>query len=317
MPGIRTGVVTDTAVVGSAWLDHARRVEDSGVDTLLIRDHFAVDAFGPQLAPFSALASAAAVTERLQVGTLVLSNDFRHPVIVAHEAASLHEISGGRFELGMGAGWYEPEYDAAGMTFDRAGRRIDRLEEALTIITGLLAGDRVDFAGEFYRIDDLDLSVLPQRHGRPKLLVGAGGPRMLALAARYADVVGVLPAPITASDGGEDPDDRLPAAFDQKLSALRTAAGDRFARLEISAFVTIRVTDHRRSDTEQLIAERGWSGLEVEQVWEMPTVFIGSATQIREDILLRRERFGLSYLVTSDQDLPTLARLLATSPGCR
>lgn len=313
MQGIRLGVVTETALSGSAWLDHVRRVEDSGVDSLLVRDHFTGDAFGPQFAPFSALATAGAITERLRIGTLVLDNDFRHPVIVAHEAASLHDLSGGRFELGMGAGWYEPEYVAAGMSFDPAGRRIDRLEEALTIISGLLAGDRVHFEGEFYRIDGLDLSVLPQRRGRPKLLIGAGGPRMLALAARYADVVGLLPAPITASQDSDDPRDRLPASFDRKLSVLETAAGQRFPHLEVSAFVTIRITDHRRSGTEQLIADRGWGGIQVDQVWEMPTVFIGSEGQIRDDMLHRRERFGLSYLVTSDQDLHTLARLLATS----
>src|SRR6185437_2609627 len=105
---------------------------------LLIRDHFSAGAVWPQLAPFSALAAAAAMTGHLRVGTMVLCNDFRHPAIVAHEAASLHHLSGGRFELGLGAGWYEPEYRAAGIAFDPAGRRIDRLEESLTIIRELL-----------------------------------------------------------------------------------------------------------------------------------------------------------------------------------
>ena len=112
---IRFGVVSESVLDGPAWADHARRVEDAGVGSLLIRDHFSAGAFGQQLAPFSALAAAAAVTTRLHVGTLVLSNDFRHPAIVAHEAASLHHLSGGRFELGIGAGWYQPEYSAAGI----------------------------------------------------------------------------------------------------------------------------------------------------------------------------------------------------------
>src|SRR6516225_10390717 len=141
---------------GGAWLDFARRVEDSGVDVLLLRDHFSAGAFGQQLAPFSALAAAAAVTSRLHVGTLVLSNDFRHPAIVAHEAASLHLVSGGRFELGIGAGWYQPEYTAAGIAFDTAGRRIARLDESLSIIKGLLAGTPVRHLGEFYQIGGLD-----------------------------------------------------------------------------------------------------------------------------------------------------------------
>ena len=116
---IRFGVVSESVMDGPAWAEYARRVEAAGVGSLLIRDHFSAGAFGQQLAPFSALAAAAAVTTGLRVGTMVLSNDFRHPAIVAHEAASLHHLSGGRFELGLGAGWYEPEYRAAGLRFDR------------------------------------------------------------------------------------------------------------------------------------------------------------------------------------------------------
>jgi len=296
---------------GPAWADHARRVEGAGVGSLLIRDHFSAGAFGQQLAPFSALTAAAAVTADLRVGTMVLSNDFRHPAIVAHEAASLHHLSGGRFELGLGAGWYEPEYRAAGIRFDAAGRRIDRLEESLSIIKSLLAGDPVRHTGTWYQIDGLDLDVMPERHGRPRLLIGAGGPRMLRIAARDADIVGLLPAPIKGSEDRDDPASRLPPAFDQKLAVLRSAAGDRFGQLELSAMASFTITAQRRSDTEGLIARRGWSGIDVEAVWEMPTVFIGSVPQIRDDLQARRERFGLSYLITPDRELPTLTAVIA------
>jgi probable F420-dependent oxidoreductase len=309
--GLRFGVVAESVAGGADWLDHARRVEDAGVDTLLVRDHFAVGAFGQQLAPFAALASAAAVTTRLRVGSMVLSNDFRHPVLVAHEAASIHQLSGGRFELGLGAGWYQPEYAAAGLVFDPPGRRIDRLEEALTIVRGLFAGDEVQHAGQAYRIAGLDLGVLPARTAGPRILIGAGGPRMLRLAARHADIVGLLPAPIKGTDDGDSPLDRMPAALEGKLSILREAAGDRFAGLELSSFVTIRVTDRRRSGTEELLVERGWTGIDVEAVWQMPTVFLGSVEQIRHDLYERRERYGLSYLVVSDRDLPVLAQVIA------
>ena len=312
MGTLRFGVVRESVVDGREWLDFARRVEDSGIGTLLLRDHFSADAFGQQLAPFSALAAAAAVTTRLRVGTLVLSNDFRHPAIVAHEAASLHLLSGGRFELGIGAGWYQPEYAAAGIAFDAAGRRIARLDESLSIIKGLLAGTPVRHSGEFYQIDGLDLDVLPMpRSGAPRLLVGAGGPRMLRLAARHADIAGVLPAPIRDSADGDDPRDRLPAAFDAKVGVLREAAGDRFGNLEISAFGTFIVTDRRLAATEDLIARRGWTGIDAETVWQMPTIFIGSAEQIRSDLLERRDRGGLSYLVADDSALPALAEIAA------
>ena len=308
---IRFGVVSESVLDGPAWADHARRAEDAGIASLLIRDHFSAGAFGEQLAPFSALAAAAAVTERLHVGTMVLSNDFRHPAIVAHEAASLHHLSGGRFELGIGAGWYQPEYRAAGIGFDSPGQRIDRLEESLTIVKGLLAGDRVDHAGAWYHIEGLELDVMPGRHGRPRLLIGAGGPRMLRLAARHADIVGLLPAPIRAADDRDDPTDRLPPALDRKLAVLRSAAGDRFGQLELSAFASFRITARRRSATEELLARRGWGGIDAEAVWQMPTIYIGSIGQIREDLRARRERFGLSYLVTPDRDLRTLAEVIA------
>ena len=195
MKKLRFGVVSESVREGRGWLDFARQVEDAGIDVLLLRDHFSAGAFGRQLAPFTGLAAAAAVTTRLRLGTIVLSNDFRHPAVLAHEAASLHLVSGGRFELGIGAGWYQPEYDAAGIAFDAAGRRISRLDESLGILKGLLAGTPVHYEGDFYRIDGLDLDVLPvPRLGSPRLLVGAGGPRMLRLAARHADIVGVLPA---------------------------------------------------------------------------------------------------------------------------
>src|SRR5215470_97706 len=197
---VRFGVVIESAPPPSAWFDCARRVEDSGVDVLLVRDHFVTGPFGPQLAPFSALAAAAAATTRLHVGTMVLSNDYRHPMLVAHEAATLHAVSGGRFELGLGAGWYRPEYAAAGIAFDPAGARIDRLEETLDILTRLFRGETVQHTGAAYQLSDLDLTVVPGLAGGPPIVVGAGGPRMLRLAARYADVVGVLPAPIRGSD---------------------------------------------------------------------------------------------------------------------
>ena len=308
---IRFGIVAESARDGPAWADHARAAEDAGVGSLLLRDHFSAGAFGQQLAPFSALATAAAVTTRLRVGTLVLSNDFRHPAILAHEAASLHYLSGGRFELGLGAGWYQPEYDAAGISFDRAGQRIDRLEESLIILRGLLDGKRVQHHGEWYHIDGLELDVMPEHHGRPPAPMSTGGPRMLRLAAAHADIVGLLPAPIKAHDDGDDPHDRLPPTAARRSCRRRPAAGDRFSQLELSALATFTLTTRRRPSTEGLIAQRGWEGIDVEAVWQMPTIYIGSPAQIHEDLQARRERFGLSYLITSDRDLPTLGAVIA------
>lgn len=308
---LRFGVVSESAPPPTAWLDFARRVEDSGVDVLLVRDHFVTGPFGPQVAPFSSLAAAAAATTRLHVGTMVLSNDYRHPIFIAHEAATLHAISGGRFELGLGAGWYRPEYVSAGIAFDPPGRRIDRLEETLGILVRLFRGETVRHAGPAYRLEALDLTVVPGLTGRPPIVVGAGGPRMLRLAARYADIVGLLPAPIRGSDDSDDPADRLSAAFDAKRDAVQSAAGDRISQIELSAFATFVLTDTRRSSTEDLIRGRGWHGVDPETVWQMPTIFIGSVDQIRHDLAARRDQYGLTYLVGSDRDLPTLTKVIA------
>jgi alkanesulfonate monooxygenase SsuD/methylene tetrahydromethanopterin reductase-like flavin-dependent oxidoreductase (luciferase family) len=165
---------------------------------------------------------------------------------------------------------------------------------------------------DFYRIDGLDLDVLPSpRLDSPRLLVGAGGRRMLRVAARHADIVGVLPAPIRDSTDSDDPRDRLPAAFDAKIGVVREAAGERFGDLEINAFGTFIITGKRRATTEELIVRRGWTGIDVEAVWQMPTIFIGSLEQIRSDLQARRERFGLSYLVVGEDGLPALAEIVS------
>ena len=134
---------------------------------------------------------------------------------------------------------------------------------------------------------------------------------MLRLAARHADIVGVLPAPIRDSADSDDPRDRLPAAFDAKLAVVREAAGDRFGDIEISAFGTFVVTGKRRAETEDMIARRGWTGIDVEAVWQMPTIFIGSLDQIRADLRARRERFGLSYFVVGEDGLGALAEIVS------
>src|SRR5439155_10084536 len=195
---------------------------------------------------------------------------------------------------------------AAGIAFDAAGQRIARLDEALPIIKALLAGTPVHATSGSYAINGLDLDVLPTPRSSPRLLVGAGGPRMLRLAARHADIVGVLPAPIRGSTDGDDPQDRLPAAFEAKIGIVRDAAAERFANIELNAFATFVITDNRRAATDELIARRGWSGIDVEAVWSMPTIFIGSPDQIRADVQARRERFRLSYLVVGEDDMPKL-----------
>jgi probable F420-dependent oxidoreductase len=161
----RFGVIHEHSQSSAAWAGHVRRVEDLGFSTFLIRDHFVPDFFGDQPAPLVALASAAALTTRLRLGTMVLAVDYRHPVMLAKETATLDLVSGGRLELGLGAGWLHREYETAGLSFDSAGTRIERLEETIRIIDGLFGAGPISFAGKHYTVTVW--TVIPSRSSAP------------------------------------------------------------------------------------------------------------------------------------------------------
>jgi probable F420-dependent oxidoreductase len=303
--------VNETVTAPSAWRDLVDRAEGGGVDSFVIRDHIGVVPFGAQLAPFAALAAAAERTTRLRLGTMVLTNDLRHPALVAQEAATIDWLSGGRFELGVGAGWQSEEYSALGVPFDRPGARITHLEESLTILDRLLRGEQVTRAGQQYQLDHLQLPVRPVQRPRPPLLVAGGGPRMLRLAGRVADIVGILPAPITDTRESDDPADRGPEAFDARVAIMREAAAERAQDIEISIFTTIIRTNRRRESTENLIRERGWDGVEPEDVWAMPSVLIGTAKDIAQSVQQLRRRHDINYWITSDSVLDDVAAVIA------
>ena len=159
----RFGVVNEQMKAPAAWFDHVRRVEALGYATFLLRDHFVPDFFGDQYAPLPALMAAAGVTSTLRLGTMVIDNDYRHPLLLAKEMATLDCLSGGRAELGIGAGWLRTEYEQAGLAFDRAGVRIDRLEEAVRVIKGLWADQPLTFTGAHYQITGYDGSLCASR----------------------------------------------------------------------------------------------------------------------------------------------------------
>ena len=311
----RFGVINESMYPAGAWLDHVRAVESLGYDTFLIRDHFVPDFFGDQYAPIVALMAAACATTTLRIGSLVLDNDYRHPVMLAKEAATLDLLSGGRLELGMGAGWLRSEYDRAGMTFDAAGVRIGRLEEALKIIKGLWAPEPLSFTGQHYQIHGLNGMPKPAQQPRPPILIGGGHQRMLTLAGREADSVSFLTTSVATGTLVDDPSERFAAAVQQKIDWVRAGAGARFGAIELSLIPSLLISDRRRQATEQQIAERGWSGIAVEDVWDMPSLPIGSVDQIVDDLLRRRERYGFSYYVVSDARAAEFAPIVARLAG--
>jgi probable F420-dependent oxidoreductase len=310
----RFGVINEQMKPPTAWFDHVRRVEALGYATFLLRDHFVPDFFGDQYAPLPALMAAAGVTTTLRLGTMVIDNDYRHPVLLAKEAATLDCLSGGRCELGIGAGWLRGEYEQAGLPFDRAGVRIDRLEEALRVVKGLWADGAFTFAGAHYQVTGIDGVPKPQQHPHPPLLIGGGKERMLRLAGREADIVGILTTDVSRGTLVSDLSERTPAAVMQKVEWIREAAGARFDRIELSLIPTVIVTDERHRQTEALIRENGWDAT-VEEIWEMPSILVGSVEQIAEDLRVRRERYGFSYYVVSDAEMEAFAPVVATLAG--
>ena len=177
----RFGVHSSDAAPGTAWVESARRIESLGFSTLFLRDHF-----DTQLGPIAAMTAAACATETLNVGCLVFDNDYRHPLVLAKEMATIDHLTGGRVEVGLGAGWMAPDYEQSGMAFDAPGVRVSRMEEAVTVVKGLLSGKPVDFAGEHYEI--AGHTAYPAPATPPKIMIAGGGPRMLRIAAREADM---------------------------------------------------------------------------------------------------------------------------------
>jgi probable F420-dependent oxidoreductase len=293
----------------------AGRAEALGYATLLLRDHFVAEPFGDQLAPMVALTAAATATRTLRVGSLVLDNDYRHPVLLAKEAATLDLVSGGRFELGIGAGWLRDEYQRAGIRFDPPAVRVGRLEESLRLLKALLSSDApVRFDGEHYSVSGIQTFPRPVQRPRPPVLVGAGSRRMLRIAGREADVVGILPRALPEGAISDDLAERSPEALLRKVEVVRQAAAAP-DQVELSMVVSVVAADDRRQAAERLAVERGWGAAAGELVLAMPSVLIGSTARIAELVQARRERYGFSYLVVADQDLEAFAPVVDELAG--
>ncbi|WP_165367896.1 TIGR03621 family F420-dependent LLM class oxidoreductase [Phytoactinopolyspora endophytica] len=311
----RFGVIGENARTVDMLLGTARTAERLGYSTFLLRDHFIREPFGDQLAPLVALTAVASATRTLRIGTLVLANDYRHPVMLAKEAATLDHISGGRLELGIGAGWHREEYDQAGMPFDAPGARVDRLAESVSILKGLMSGEPTTFSGGQYCVTSL--STYPAAHQRPHppLLVGAGSERMLRMAGREADTIGILPKAVPDGTISGEYTERTAETMKRKLEWVRDAAGSRFDEVELSMLVSPRVNDDVKSTAEEFAVRRGWGSVAAEAVLSMPSVFIGPVERIADTMRARRKEFGFSYYVVSDSIMERFAPVVEELNG--
>ena len=308
----RFGVIMKLPLAGRTWAQSAKHVEDLGFSTLVVPDHF-----DDQLAVGPALADVAAATTTLRLGALVYGNDYRHPVMTAKEVATLDVLSNGRVELGLGAGWKRIDYDESGMPYDRPGVRIDRMLESIEIIQGLLGDGPVTFAGEHYTINGLEGLPKPVQSHVP-LVIGGGGPRMLRIAGRHADIVGVNANLRSGEVGLETMQDVLSAErFDQKLQWVREGAGDRFDQLEINILLqSVQVTSGGAATSEALEATAALFAQPASVIAEIPLTLIGSPAEIADALRQRRERWGFSYIVLQgDSDLDAFSAVISELDG--
>jgi probable F420-dependent oxidoreductase len=304
----RFGLQAHLVHSGPEWRDLARKVEDLGYASLTIHDHI-----GDQLAPLLALTVAAEVTDDLRIGTLVLDNDFRHPCVLANEVATLDVLSGGRFEWGMGAGWFPRDYERSGIPFDDAGVRISRLQEAIEVMKGLFGDEAVEFDGGSYQVHGVEGVPKPVQRPHPPLLIGSQGRRLLRYAARHADIIGIGPSISTQPLFGQPPRQTVVEALDEQIGWIRDAAGERFDDLEINmvALPAAVVADGEATLTK--MAER--AGRDPKQVADSPHVILGSVEQICERLEERRERWGVSYYVVPPNALDNFAPVVARLAG--
>jgi probable F420-dependent oxidoreductase len=315
----RFAVQTWSASSAKEWSDGARRAEALGYSALHLADHF----LGPgeaiastnhpiqELAAVPAMAFAAAATQSLRIGCRVFCIDYRDPVVLAKEAATLDLLSDGRLELGLGAGWLRAEYEAAGIAFDPPGVRIDRLAEIVGALKAFMAGGMLDLDGRHVHWHGFEGLPRPVQQPHPPIMIGGGGPRVLRLAGREADVVSLNfnnRAGVIGPDGVRS---STAAETARKIGWVREGAGARFDALEIEigAYFTF-VTDTAKPVAEGLA---GAFGLSPEEMQQHPHALIGSVDAVCEELERRREAYGISYVTVgadaAEAFAPVVARL--------
>ena len=290
----RFGVTAAYAQSRTQWITIARKAEELGYSTLLIPDRTS----GGILAPMPALAVAASATTSLRVGSYVFCNEYRHPVLLAREAATLDLLSEGRFELGLGAGVSGFEFQQMGIPFASAGIRVERLQESIQIIKQLLTQETVNFNGKHYTISELKGQIKPVQQPHPPILVAGAGQRMLKLAAREADIIAIG---VKIGAQGADPTD---ATLEQKLAWIKEAAGERFSNLELSQ--TIYDLEITNSSVALPPFQPGG--------WIIPKKPM-STEQAVEYLLEQRTRYGFSYLQISQAQMENFAPVAAQLTG--
>jgi probable F420-dependent oxidoreductase len=309
LPSIRPfrfAITATRADSGAEWRAKARRIEELGYDTLLVTDHLV-----PQLAPVPAMAAALEATRQLRVGSYVFANDYRNPVMLAKEIATLDVLSGGRVEFGLGAGWYQRDYEMLGLPYDPPGVRVSRMIEAVALMDRLFTEDTVDASGRFYTVNGARVLPKPVQRPRPPLMIGGGGPRMLRFAAEHADIVALNPR--FDANGQPVVSDLTTGELERKLARLRTAAGERLDRAELNIFIVdAGVTDAPRSLFDAVATRLKGAAA---QLVDSPFFLYGSIADLKRQLLARREQLGITYFGLPEKALEPFAPVVRELRG--
>jgi probable F420-dependent oxidoreductase len=304
----RFGVQAYNANTRDLWVGFAQRCEANGYSCLTKPDHF-----DDQLAPVPALMTAANVTTDLRIGALVWDNDYKHPAVLAKELATMDVLSDGRLELGIGAGWMISDYEQMGIPYDSAKVRIDRFVEGLKVIKGAMAEGPFSFSGDHYTITNYNGTPKPIQAPCPPILIGGGGKRVLSIAAREADIVGINATMSAGVVGPEAFNTMTAEAVDEKVAIVREAAGARFKDIELNvrAFL-VNITDDA---TQAASGIASMLGVEQQMVEQSPFALVGPTSKIIDDLLERRERWGFSYVIVGAEDVESFAPVVAALNG--
>jgi probable F420-dependent oxidoreductase len=291
------------------WAEQARHAEDLGYGTLFMPDHF-----GDQLAPIPALAAVAAATTTLRMGSLVFGNDYRHPFVLAKEAATLDLLSAGRFELSLGAGWMKTDYEEAGLPYDEPRVRVERFEEAVQVVQGLLRTDGpYSFDGTHYQVREHTLNPRPVQRPGPPLIIGGGGRRVLTFAARNADIVSINVNLREGTGGAETAPNASPERTREKVAWVKDAAGDRFDDLELNALIGfVMITDDASGIAETMAPH---FGIDVADALHIPLALLGTLDEMAEELRWRREEYGISYWSIEADSWEALGPMVAKLAG--
>lgn len=293
---------------GATWADSARELEDLGYSTLFVPDHF-----DEGLGPIAAMAMAAAATTTLNVGALVLDCDYRHPAVLARELATIDMLSGGRLEVGLGAGWKASDYEKSGIVMDAPSVRVSRMIEHATVLKGLFAEGEFSYAGDHYTITDLDGTPAPARPGGPPFLIGGGAPRLLRFAGSIADIVGVNPSVHSGAIDADAAQDALPERIDRKIDWVKQGAGARFADIELNAWIAVgHVTDDAQGFAAAVAPVYG---ADPDVVLDSPMTLVGTLEEIEQRLRDRRARWGYSYTVVPAEMARAMAPVVAALAG--